>query len=45
VPLQRLGEIEIDQRITTEHNKGVVKKMLKILDFFQATRQNPSHFQ
>ena len=37
MPLQGLSEIEIDQRITTEHNKGVVKKMLKILDFFQAT--------
>ena len=37
MPLQRFGEIEVDQRITAEHNKGVVKKMLKILDFFQAT--------
>ena len=37
VPLQGRSEIEIDQRITTEHNKGVVKNVLEILDFFQAT--------
>ena len=30
-----LGEVKVDQCITAQHNKGVVEKLLEILNFFK----------
>ena len=37
VTAHRFGEVEVDQGVSAEDHKGVVKKVLEVLDFLQAT--------